>query len=382
MYNFIVWKYIASMGPVASEKLYNLKFQFLALENGWKKPPDVWKKCVVRTFSILTFAVGRLYIDHTFSTTAKSTIDHLVEAVNVTMGDVIMKMKWLDAKTKHEAMRKLRKMIAKVGYPEWMRNDSYLNELYSQVPIITEKSSFVRLFYDVSRLDSIYSLQSLREAYNSTEAWGSGPADVNAYYSPNDNDISFPAGILQPPFFQHGMPPYINMGAIGTIIGHELAHAFDDFGSQYDADGVLRDWWTPETRKKFLERAQCFVEQYGNVTVDNGTLRLNGVNTQGENIADNLGLKAAYMAFERSDMNNIKLPGLEGFTPEQLFFIANAMVWCSTSTSSGLRYRVLYGQHSPTRYRVNVPMSNLMEFSEAFGCKTTSPMYAKKRCTM
>ncbi|KAG0413934.1 hypothetical protein HPB47_008913, partial [Ixodes persulcatus] len=295
VYNFIVWRFIITTGRIASRKLDDLMFEFLSVNEGFKKPWKLWKKCVRRVSQLMTFAVGRLYIDFKFSAAAKSSIDDLVDAVNGTMVDILNKIKWMDDATRHEALKKLRKMSRKIAYPERIRNDTYLNEFYSKVPAIQENSSFVKFFYRVSQIDDMYTLQSLRKPYNSSEEWGSGPAIVNAFYSPGNNDIRFPAGILQAPFFEHGVPSYINMGSIGVVIGHELSHAFDDHGSQYDADGLLNNWWTPETRKQFLKHADCFVKQYGNISLDGGKLQLNGKNSLGENIADNLGLKAAYM---------------------------------------------------------------------------------------
>ncbi|KAM7311220.1 putative neprilysin [Ixodes scapularis] len=539
VYNFIVWRFIIGTGRIASRKLDDLMFEFLSVYEGYKKPWKVWKKCVSRVSELLTFAVGRLYIDFKFSVAAKSSIDHLVDAVNDTMVHILKEIKWMDDATRHEALRKLRKMSRKIAYPERIRNDTYLNEFYSKVPVIQENSSFVKFFYRVSQIDNIYTLQSLREPYNSSEEWGNGPALVNAFYSPEDNHIRFPAGILQAPFFEHGVPSYINMGSIGVVIGHELSHAFDDLaavihrlnthsaiipvrrhnmrwdadpdsqalqrlrkmsrkiayperirndtyldefyskvpviqenssfvkffyrvsqidniytlqslrepynsseewgngpalvnafyspednhirfpagilqapffehgvpsyinmgsigvvighelshafddlGSQYDADGLLNNWWTPETRKQFLKRADCFVQQYGNISLDGGKLQLNGKNTLGENIADNLAMKAAYMALQRLDMNHVKLPGLENFTSEQLFFISNAIIFCVNMRPEALKDQVLYDPHSPYKYRVNIPMSNVKEFSKAFGCKPSSHIHNKKKCTM
>lgn len=382
VYNFIVWRFIITTGRIASRKLDDLMFEFLSVNEGFKKPWKLWKKCVRRVSQLMTFAVGRLYIDFKFSAAAKSSIDDLVDAVNGTMVDILNKIKWMDDATRHEALKKLRKMSRKIAYPERIRNDTYLNEFYSKVPAIQENSSFVKFFYRVSQIDDMYTLQSLRKPYNSSEEWGSGPAIVNAFYSPGNNDIRFPAGILQAPFFEHGVPSYINMGSIGVVIGHELSHAFDDHGSQYDADGLLNNWWTPETRKQFLKHADCFVKQYGNISLDGGKLQLNGKNSLGENIADNLGLKAAYMALQSLDMNYAKLPGLEDFTREQLYFISNAIVFCVNMRPEALKNQVLYDPHSPNKYRVNIPMSNVKEFSKAFGCKPSSHMYNRKKCTM
>ncbi|XP_040069120.2 neprilysin-4-like [Ixodes scapularis] len=192
---------------------------------------------------------------------------------------------------------------------------------------------------------------------------------------------AFPAGVLQPPFFQDGVPSSLNMGAIGMMIGHEITHGFDDGGNQFDADGQLRNWWTESAKKNFLERAQCFIEQYSNVTVKEVTLTLNGRNTQGENIADNSGLKAAYLAFKKFNDTDQVLPGLI-LTGDQLFFVSNTMGWCQMIRKERLRSDVQYDPHSPTKYQTNLPMGNSPEFIAVFACSEDSPMNFKKKCTM
>ncbi|CAN8016248.1 unnamed protein product [Ixodes persulcatus] len=308
-------------------------------------------------------------------------MDDLVAVINSTFGEMLENNTWMDESTRQEAMKKLHKIVAKIGYPPWILNDTYLNGLYEYVPGVFLNYSFLNVLNGLNLNLEIQELLSLRKPYNKEDEWYTGAAVVNAFYSPFTNDITFPAGILQPPFFQDGVPSSINMGAIGAVIGHEITHGFDDGGDQFDADGQLRDWWTEKAQAEFLKRAECFIEQYSNVTVKEVNLTLNGVNTQGENIADNSGLRAAYLAFKKFNDTDLVLPSLN-LTGDQLFFLSNAMVWCQNIREERLRIDVQYDPHSPAKYRVNLPMGNSQDFLEAFSCSAESHMNITKKCTM
>ncbi|CAN8016247.1 unnamed protein product [Ixodes persulcatus] len=308
-------------------------------------------------------------------------MDKLVGVLNSTFGEMLINNTWMDEATRNEAMKKLQKMGAKIGYPIWMLNDTYLNGLYEYAPAVFLNYSFLNVFLGLRLNRNIQELLKLRQPYKKEDEWYTGAAVVNAFYNPTSNDITFPAGILQPPFFQDGVPLSLNMGAIGMVIGHEITHGFDDGGNEFDADGQLRNWWTESAQKHFLERAQCFIEQYGNVTVKEVNLTLNGINTQGENIADNSGLKAAYLAFKKFNDTDQVLPGLN-LTGDQLFFLSNAMGWCQNIRKEKLRSDVQYDPHSPTKYRVNLPMGNSPDFIAVFACSEDSPMNIKKKCSM
>ncbi|CAN7987476.1 unnamed protein product [Ixodes pacificus] len=277
-------------------------------------------------------------------------MDKLVGVLNSTFGEMLNNITWMDEPTRNEALKKLQKMVAKIGYPFWILNDTYLNGLYEYAPAAFLNYSFLNVLLGLQLNRKIQGLLKLRQPYKKEDQWYTGAAVVNAFYNPSTNDITFPAGILQPPFFQHGVPSSLNMGAIGMVIGHEITHGFDDGGNQFDADGQLRNWWTESSQKMFLESAQCFIEQYGNVTAKEVNLTLNGINTQGENIADNSGLKAAYLAFKKFNDTDQVLPGLN-LTGDQLFFVSNAMGWCQNIRKERLRRDVQYDPHSPTKYR-------------------------------
>jgi putative endopeptidase len=210
--------------------------------------------------------------------------------------------------------------------------------------------------------------------------WLMSPPTVNAYYYPPNTEIVFPAGILQPPFFDKRVDDATNFGAIGGVIGHEFTHGFDDSGRKYDAKGNLTDWWTPADGKAFEERASCIADQYSSYTVIDD-VKMNGRIGLGENTADNGGLRVAYMALMDTIAKNPELKKtMEGFTPEQRFFLGWAQIWCENSTPEGLRLRAKTGPHSVAKYRANGPTSNMPEFQEAFSCKAGQPMVRENRC--
>ncbi len=205
------------------------------------------------------------------------------------------------------------------------------------------------------------------------------PPTVNAYYNPQMNDINFPAGILQPPFFDRKMDDPVNFGATGSVIGHEMTHGFDDQGRQFAADGSLSDWWTEADAKEFEKRAACIVDQYGSYTaVDD--VKLNGKLTLGENIADNGGVRIAYMALMQTLSDAAKARKIDGLTPEQRFFVGWGQIWCNNMTPEVTRLRAQVDPHSPGRYRVDGVVSNMPEFREAFGCKADAPMVRENAC--
>jgi putative endopeptidase len=226
-----------------------------------------------------------------------------------------------------------------------------------------------------------YDLNKLGKPVDESE-WGMTPPTVNAYYDPPMNDINFPAGILQPPFFDFSKDPAVNFGGIGVVIGHEMTHGFDDEGSQYDGKGNLREWQTPEDRKAFTERTDCEVKEYGGFESVPG-VKLNGKLTLGENTADNGGLRIAYIAL----MNTLKEQGakaedakIDGFTPQQRFFISFAQIWCSNQTDASLRVSAKTDPHSPGKFRTDGSVQNFDEFGKAFNCKQGTPMYPVNSC--
>jgi endothelin-converting enzyme/putative endopeptidase len=277
----------------------------------------------------------------------------------------------MDDATRKQAYEKLRAIVNKIGYPDKWRNYDALE--------VKPGMSFLSSIAAASRFEARRDLDKIGKPLDRGE-WQMSPPTVNAYYEPSLNEMVFPAGILQPPFYAKTAHPAVNYGAIGMVIGHELTHGFDDEGRQFDAKGNLRDWWSPTVNGEFEKRAACVKEQYDGYTVlDN--VHLNGKLTLGENIADLGGIKLAYAAYVAS--RGGKPPQKVGsFTDDQLFFLGTAQSWCGKRREALVRMRVVADPHSPPEYRINGPLSNLSEFAKAFQCKPTDKMVRQQQCVV
>ncbi|XP_002404700.3 neprilysin-1-like [Ixodes scapularis] len=381
LYNYVYWTWIRIYGAMTSKELGNVFFDFDREKLGAQKDEPLWKKCLTKISHLIPHALGRLYVDKTFHPKAKKAMDKLVGVINSTFGEMLENNTWMDNPTREEAMKKLQKMAAKIYYPPWILNDTYLNGLYEHVPPVFLNDSFLNVLRGLILNSDIQLLLSLRKPYRKEDAWYTRAAVADAFYYPITYDITFIGGILMPPFVQDDVPSSINMGTFGIFMGHKITDWFVDGGSHFDADGQQRDWWTESARDAFLKNAECFIEQYGNVTVKEENLALNGMNNPGENMADNSALKAAYLAFKKLNDAEEVLPGLN-LTGDQLFFLSNAMDLCKKFREKRLRNDVEDDPHSPGKYRVNLAMGNSPEFLAAFSCDDDSPMNIKKKCTM
>lgn len=336
---------------------------------GTKEQQPRWKTCVAVVDRTLGEALGQEYVKVAFKPEAKKRmnemIDNLVKAFEIRINN----LDWMSAETKKQALIKLSTFKRKIGSPDVLRGYKGL---------VIDRTSF---FNNGSRASIFASKRNIEEIGKPVDKtrMGMTPPTVNASYSPAQNTITFPAGILQPPFFNFDADDAINYGAIVGVIGHEVSHGFDDQGSQYDAEGNLKMWWTPEDRKKFEERANCVVEQFNGYEVQPGVF-INGRYTLGENIGDLGGLEAAYTAFKKSMEGKPRPKNIDGFTPEQRFFLGWAQVWASKSTPEFQINQVKTDTHSHQQYRVNGPMSNMSEFAEAWGCKLGDKMVREKPC--
>ncbi len=311
--------------------------------------------------------LGQKYISAVFGPDAKAQITQLVTALEKAMGEDIQKLDWMSADTKKAAIAKLNAITNNVGYPQKWRD-------YSKVAI--SPSDFAGNAARVAEFRTAENIAKIGKPTDKTE-WTMTPPTVNAFYSPQNNSINFPAGILQPPFFDPRRDIAINYGGVGAVIGHEMTHGFDDQGRKFDGAGNLRDWWTPADGAEFEKRAACVADEYSGFTaVDD--VHVNGRLTLGENTADNGGLRVAYMALE--DTLAGKKEELDGFTPEQRFFLGFAQVWCENSSPQAARSQALTDPHSPGRYRVNGTLQNMPEFQQAFSCKASQPMVSENAC--
>jgi putative endopeptidase len=352
-----------------SSAFVNENFEFYAnFLTGAKELQPRWKRCVTRVDTELGEALGQKYVELAFAGESKKRMTEMVKNLREAMQRDIQQIDWMTGETKKRALEKLNAVTDKIGYPAKWRD-------YSNVKINREDP--LGNYFRATEFEAQRVYDKIGKAPDPTE-WGMTPPTVNAYYSGQQNNINFPAGILQPPFFDAKMDDAVNYGGIGAVIGHELTHGFDDSGRRFDGQGNLRDWWTPADGKAFEDRADCIANQYGSyVAVDD--VKLNGKLTLGENVADNGGLRIAFMAFMES-IKNKKLTKIDGFTPEQRLFLGWGQVWCSHMRPEASRLQAQTDPHSPGEFRVNGVVSNMPEFQRAFGCRVGQPMVRANAC--
>lgn len=362
---YLRWHLIHSAAAELSSEFVNEDFRFFgATMTGAKQLKPRWKRVVTSTDQALGEALGKLYVADNFPPESKARMIELVKNIREAMADSIKSRDWMDEATKTEALKKLAAFNVKIGYPDKWRD-------YSALKI--DKGPFVLNAARASGFEVARERKKIGKPVDRSE-WGLTPPTVNAYYNPNMNEIVFPAGILQPPFFNAKADDAINYGGIGAVIAHEISHGFDDQGRQYDAAGNLRDWWTPESAAKYKERADKIVKQYAEYEPLPG-LHINGELTQGENIADDGGVKLAFAALQKAlAKKGGKSEKIDGFTPEQRFFLGWAQVWRANIRDEALKLRLNTDPHSPTKYRCNGPLSNTPEFQKAFDLPDGSPM--------
>ncbi len=329
-----------------------------------------WKRCVNQVDGDLGEALGQAYVEKSFPPEAKDRTLKMVQALEAALRQDISSLPWMTEATRKQALVKLEQIQNKIGYPNHWRDYSGLEIVRGDA---LGNSVRANAFEVKRQIDKIGHPLDKQE-------WQMTPPTVNAYYDPTENNINFPAGILQPPFYDFKADDALNFGGIGAVIGHELTHGFDDQGRQFDGAGNLHDWWTPEDAKAFDQRAQCLVDEYSGFTaVDD--LKLNGKLTLGENTADNGGLRIAYMALLATLARENSHPGkIEGFTPEQRIFLGWGQIWCQNETDQIARLLALTNEHSPGEYRVNGVVRNMPEFQKAWGCKSGQPMAPKNAC--
>jgi endothelin-converting enzyme/putative endopeptidase len=334
-----------------------------------------WKRCVAATDVALGDALGQVYVEQRFNPADKQRMLGMTRDVEAAMGRDIEQLDWMSPATKVRAQEKLHSVVNKIGYPDKWRDYSTL---------VISRDDALGNARKASAFEEKRELAKIGKPVDRGE-WGMSPPTVNAYYNPQMNDVNFPAGFLQPPFFDTSQDDAVNYGGIGSIIGHELTHGFDDQGRQFDSKGNLEDWWTAADAKQFTERADCVVKEYdGFVGVDD--LHVNGKLTLGENIADLGGLKLALFAYlERAKKDGTDLQqkgGAEygGLTPEQQFFVSYGQNFCQNNRPADLRLRIQTDGHSPEEFRTNGVLVNLPEFQKAFACKSGQPMAPVDRC--
>ncbi len=364
---YLTWHYVSSYAPELSTPFVNESFDFYQRYlTGAKQLQPRWKRCVQLTDRELGEALGQKYVEKAFGQGSKQKTLELVGLIEKSMRSDIDSLSWMSAATKQQALDKLRGVTNKIGYPERWRD-------YSSIQLVS--GSLFEDFTNTHEFEARRRLNKIGQPVNRAE-WGMTPPTVNAYYMSSQNNINFPAGILQPPFYNNSADRAVNFGGIGAVIGHELTHGFDDHGRQFDGDGNLRDWWTKQDEEEFKKRADCLVNEYSKFSPVPGA-NVNGRLTLGENGADNAGIRLAYMALLGGlDNGTVGKEKLDGYTPQQRFFLGYAQVWCQNGREEAMRLRTQTDPHSPGEFRVIGVVQNDPDFATAFGCSAGQPMVA------
>ncbi len=359
---YLRWHLVASLTSALPKAYGDEAFRFAQTLSGAKKQQPRWKRSLGATDRALGEAFGQLYVDKAFSPTAKARAKQMIENLRTAYAERIQATDWMSAATKKEALTKLNAFTVKIGYPDKWKDYSTLS---------VSRESYLNNLLAAQEWASKDEISHFGKPIDRGE-WGMTPPTVNAYYNPPMNEIVFPAGILQPPFYDPKADDAVNYGGIGAVIGHEMTHGFDDQGRQYDAKGNLRDWWTKDDADKFNAKAAIVGKQYdGFSPLD--SVYVNGKLTMGENLADLGGLTIAYQAFMKTPQAKAKVK-IDGFTPEQRFFLGYAQIWRTNIRPEAVRQQVQTDPHSPGQFRTNGPLMNMPEFYQAFGCQDGNKM--------
>ncbi|XP_011500775.1 PREDICTED: neprilysin-11-like [Ceratosolen solmsi marchali] len=380
---YVWWIVYSTIAPLTLQQFRDLDFQFSRKVFGLKEKTPRWKSCTGNVNADFGMALSYMYVRRHFDEESRDKALNMLMDVRTAFDKMVAELEWMDAGTRARAHRKLHAMRPFVGFPDWITKSEKLDKFYSGAEVVDGK-----LFETILKLTNIglrKRLDSLREKPDKNR-WISSGTRVNAFYSASLNSVTIPAGILHPPFYGNGLQS-INYGAMGAIMGHELTHGFDDQGRKYDENGNLREWWSEETLRHYHAKVECIIKQYGSYHLPElgNNFTVNGINTQGENIADNGGIREAYRAYQKlksRNPNQLALPGLVDYTQDQLFFLGFAQVWCGNHTSGALKSRLVEGMHAPNHFRVIGTLSNNVEFAEAWKCPTGSPMNPAHKCIL
>ena len=365
--DYLIFKQINTASSYLSDDFVQARFDFYGkVLSGQQELKPRWKRSLSVTDGALGEALGEMYVAKYFPPEAKERMLKLVENLRISLGEHIDSLEWMSAETKAKAKEKLAAFYVKIGYPDKWRDYSGLT--------IDPKKSYWDNVREAAIFESDYMLSDVNKPVDKTR-WLMSPQTVNAYYNPTTNEICFPAGILQPPFFYMDADDAVNYGGIGVVIGHEMTHGFDDQGRQYDKDGNLKDWWTAEDAKQFNLRADKLADQYSSIIVLD-TVHANGRFTLGENIADHGGLRVSYTAFKNATKGQDLKP-IDGFTPDQRFYLAYAGLWAQNIRDEEILRLTKIDPHSLGKWRVNAALRNLESFFQAFGITEKDSMYMK-----
>ncbi|XP_016385488.1 metalloendopeptidase homolog PEX-like, partial [Sinocyclocheilus rhinocerous] len=374
--NYVLWRSVFSRITTLSRRFLYRYLDFARVTTGTTSLTPRWDKCVNYVENTLIYATGRLFVDKHFQEDKKHMMEELINGIRWAFIDMLEKENdWMDKETKRKSTEKAHAVLAKVGYPDFILNDTYINEDIKRLSF-SETDYFGNVMQTLKFIAQS-DIGWLRKTVPRTE-WFTNPTTVNAFYSSSTNQIRFPAGELQKPFFWGlDYPRFFSYGAIGVIVGHELTHGFDENGRKYDKDGNLDQWWSNSSITRFTEKTQCMIDQYNSYYRKEAGLNVKGKRTLAENIEDNGGMRESFRAYrrwiekERSGVEEPLLPGV-GLTNNQLFFLSYAHVCCNAYRPEAARHQIQSGAHSPPKYRVIGAMSNYEEFHKAFNCPETS----------
>jgi len=369
---YVSWHLLDGAAPWLSQPFVDANFKMQQALTGQSEIKPRWKRCVSSTDNALGEALGQRYVEQTFGADGKQRMLKMVDALEKSLDQDIRNLPWMTEETKKQAKVKLDAIRNKIGYPDVWRD-------YSSLKILP--GDLLGNFLRANEFEARRQIAKIGKPVDRKE-WQMTPPTVNAYYSSSRNEIVFPAGILQPPFFDKQADDAVNFGGIGMVIGHELTHGFDDQGRKFDPEGNLRDWWTAQDGTEFEKRASCVADEYSDfVAVDD--LKLNGKLTLGENTADNGGARIALMALEQMIAGNpagTAAQTIDGYTPQQRFFLGAGRAWCEKRRPEYSRMLVSVDPHSPGKYRINGVVRNMPEFQKAFSCKAGQPMVPENAC--
>ena len=368
---YLRWHLVNASADALPEAFVNADFDFYGGKlQGQKEIQPRWKRCVEATEQALGEAAGKVYVERQFAGASKDVALEMIHDIEAAFEHSLPALAWMDDVTRDRAVEKAEAVSSKIGYPDQWRD-------YSAMKI--ERGNFFANVMAAQSFEYDRNVSKIAKPVDPDE-WRMNVQAVNAYYNPLQNETVFPAGILQPPFFHKDFPAAMNYGSIGAVMGHELSHGFDDQGRKFDPSGEMRAWWEPQASERFQEQAQCVDDLYSGYEIEPG-VKVNGKLTLGENIADIGGVKQAYAAYKLWEKRHeAPKPMVEGLTNEQLFFVAYGQVWCSLTTPEQARLRITTDSHSPSRFRVNGPVSNNSDFAKAFSCEVGTPMRPKNSC--
>ncbi|XP_064642955.1 neprilysin-1-like isoform X2 [Lineus longissimus] len=379
--NYLLWRVTMGFAPELTEPYQLVKNQYIKVLQGVSRDKVRWQKCVEFVNERMGMAVGAMFLRDNFKKESKVVALEMISDIRDAFNEILFEADWMDDETKMVAKEKADAMNERIGYPDFITDPVELDKTYEKLSV--EVDHYFKNILAVEKYDAERNTAKLRKPVEKGK-WEQDPAVVNAFYNPNANDIMFPAGILQPLFYSQYFPKSLNYGGIGVVIGHEITHGFDDKGRQYDKNGNLRQWWNNETIEAFRKRAECIVDQYSQFTIEPFGLKMNGRITQGENIADNGGLKEAFRAYKKW----VSLHGMEPLLPgiklshNQLFFLNYAQIWCGNMRGQEALHKIRTSVHSPGQLRAIGPLSNSDEFADAYSCPKGSKMNPVRKCSV